>query len=53
MATAVGRSISHGKAYTKYSQKKDENGQQSLWGQRIWSGTLTLSSSRHSLMICG
>ncbi len=26
MATAVGRSISHGKAYTEYSQKKDENG---------------------------
>ena len=26
MATAVGRSIPHGKAYTEYSQKKDENG---------------------------
>lgn len=26
MATAVGRSISHGKAYTEYSKKKDENG---------------------------
>ena len=25
MATAVGRSISHGKAYTEYSKKKDEN----------------------------